>query len=316
MYASDPAAVSSGPGEAVRPDPPRHRALEAVGHTSLLELRRLVATVGGGFELWAKAEFENPSGSVKDRAAASIVEEALRHGELPPGRALLDASSGNTAVAYATLGARLGFPVRLYVPRNANPARLARLRALGADLVLTDPGEGTDGAQRLARETARAHPEKYFYADQYNNPANPLAHYRGTGPEIWEQTHGRVTVLVAGVGTGGTISGTSRFLKEKNPSVRVIGVEPEGPMHGLEGLKHLPTALRPSTYDARCVDETRRLETEVAQRTQSDLRRVEGLVVGPSAGAAVAVALDVGRATPGAVIVTLLPDRGTEEAPP
>ncbi len=294
------------------PGPSVRAALDSVGHTSLLDLHRMVGSVGGGFELWAKAEFENPSGSVKDRAAASIVEDALQRGELRAGRCLLDASSGNTAVAYATLGARLGFPVRLYVPRNANPARLDRLRALGAEVVLTDRGEGTDGAQRRARHDAETHPEQYFYADQYNNPANPMAHYRGTGPEIWEQSRGRVTVLVAGVGTGGTISGTGRFLKERNPAVRVVGVEPTGPLHGLEGLKHLPTALRPSTYDARYVDETRRVETEDAQRVQAELLRVEGLAVGPSAGAAVTVALDLGRAAPGSVIVTLLPDRGTE----
>lgn len=276
----------------------------------------MAAGAGGGFELWAKAEFENPSGSVKDRAAASIVQEALRRGELRPGRALLDASSGNTAVAYATLGARLGFPVRLYVPRNANPARLDRLRALGAEVILTDPGEGTDLAQRLARQDADVRPDLYYYADQYNNPANPLAHFTGTGPEIWEQTRGRATVFVAGVGTGGTISGTGRYLKEKNPKIRVIGVEPTGPIHGLEGLKHLPTALRPSTYDPRYVDETRRVETEEAQRTQLDLLRLEGLRVGPSAGAAVAVALEVGRAQPGSVVVTILPDRGAEEPGP
>jgi len=273
----------------------------------------MVAAAGGGFELWAKAEFENPSGSVKDRAAASIVDEAIRRGELSGGRTLIDASSGNTAVAYALLGARLGFPVRLYVPRNANPARLSRLRELGAVVVLTDPAEGTDESQRLAREEAVARPELYFYADQYNNPANPLAHYRGTGPEVWEQTRGRVTVFVAGVGTGGTISGASRFLKEKNPSVRVVGVEPAGPIHGLEGLKHLPTARRPSTYDARWVDETVRVETEDAQRAQADLRSLEGLVVGPSAGAAVFAALGLGRAHPGAVVVTLLPDHGADQ---
>jgi S-sulfo-L-cysteine synthase (O-acetyl-L-serine-dependent) len=281
-----------------------------IGHTPLLDLRRTVAAQGGSFELWAKAEYENPSGSVKDRAAASIVRDALRRGELGRGRTLLDASSGNTAVAYAALGARLGFPVRLYVPRNASPARLARLRELDAELVLTDPGEGTDLAQLLAKEAATAHPEVYFYADQYNNPANPLAHYEGTGPEIWEQTAGRVTVFVAGVGTGGTISGTARFLKERNPSIRVVGVEPTGPLHGLEGLKHLPTAKRPSTYDARFVDATERVETEEAQAMQATLRKVEGLSVGASAGAAVAAALRVGRDRPGAVIVTLLPDRG------
>lgn len=311
MFASDPAPVGQPERIVVRRASSAGAFGEEVGATSLLDLGRLVASVGGGFELRAKAEFENPSGSVKDRAARSIVQEAMRRGELRGGRTLVDASSGNTAVAYAALGARLGFPVRLYIPRNANPVRLARLRELGAAVVLTDPGEGTDEAQRQARGVAAAQPDLYFYADQYNNPANPRAHYLGTGPEIWEQSQGRVTFFVAGVGTGGTISGTGRYLKERNPAVRVVGVEPAGPIHGLEGLKHLPSALRPSTYDARYVDETRRVETERAQTTRADLLRTEGLLVGPSSGAAVAAALEVGQDHPGAFVVTLLPDRGT-----
>jgi S-sulfo-L-cysteine synthase (O-acetyl-L-serine-dependent) len=268
----------------------------------------MVADVPGGFELWGKAEFLNPSGSVKDRAAQSIVEAALSEGHLGRGRTLLDASSGNTAVAYARLGAELGFAVELFVPRNANPERLARLEELGATLMLTDAAEGTDGAQREARERAVRDPLRYFYADQYNNPANPDAHYRTTGPEIWSQTSGRVSVFVAGVGTGGTISGTARFLKEQNPHIEVIGVEPTGPIHGLEGLKHLPTARRPSTYDASVVDRTERVETEDAQECVRRLALREGLAVGPSSGAAVLVALRVGQTRPGSVVVTVLPD--------
>jgi S-sulfo-L-cysteine synthase (O-acetyl-L-serine-dependent) len=310
MYASDPAPITRPSGASLGSLGRAAAGIVEAPPTPLLRLARLVARAGGAFELWAKAEYENPSGSVKDRPAASIVREALLRGELYEGRTLLDASSGNTAVAYAVLGARLGFPVRLYVPRNANPTRLARLRELGAEVVLTDPGEGTDGAQREARAEATAHPARYFYADQYNNPANPLAHYQTTGPEIWSQSSTRVTHFVAGVGTGGTISGTSRFLKERNPRVWTVGVEPAGPIHGLEGLKHLPTAVRPSTYEARYVDETRRVETEDAQAAQAELLALEGLRVGTSAGAAVAVALDVGRASPGSVVVTILPDRG------
>lgn len=314
MFASG--ATSVGPGAKVSAVEPAtlpatvEQILGSVGHTPLVPLARLARDSGGTFELYGKAEYCNPSGSVKDRAVAEIVREALRTGALRDGRALLDASSGNSAVAYATFGARLGFPVTLYLPRHANPARLRRLRELGAELVLTDPAEGTDGAQHLARAAAGREPNRYFYADQYNNPANPRAHYRTTGPEIWEQTQGRVTVFVAGVGTGGTISGTGRFLKERSPALRVIGVEPAGPIHGLEGLKHLPTALRPLTYEASVVDATERVETEEAQAMVSALRSLEGLSVGASAGAALVAALRVGRSLPGSVVVTVLPDGG------
>jgi cysteine synthase B len=278
--------------------------------TPLLSLQALVNDEGGDFQLWAKAEFLNPSGSVKDRAAESIVADAFAHGRLGSGQTLVDASSGNTAVAYASLAFGRGFRVELFVPRNANPERLARLRALGAEIVMTDPAEGTDGAQREAKARALSDPARYFYADQYNNPANPLAHYRTTGPEIWAQTDGRVTAFVAGVGTGGTISGVARFLKEKNSHIEVVGVQPAGPIHGLEGLKHLPSALRPSTYDAAMVDSTERVETEEAQEYVARLARRAYLSVGPSSGAAVAVALRWGCARPGAVIVTVLPDGG------
>ena len=311
MYASDPAPVvrdlssARALGHPPAVDDP---LLSSVGNTPLLPLRRLAAQAGGGFELWAKAEFLNPTGSVKDRAALEIVRQALAEGALRAGRVLLDASSGNTAVAYAMLGARLGFSVELCLPRNASPERVARIRSYGAEVVFTDPAEGTDGAQHEARRRADRDAARYFYADQYNNAANPGAHYRHTGPEIWEQTSGRVTDLVAGVGTGGTISGTGRFLKERRPGLRVTGVEPTGPLHGLEGLKHLPSAIRPSTYDARVVDATVRVETEAAQAMQRRLASEEGLAVGPSSGAAVLAAIEVGRGRPGAVVVTLLPD--------
>ena len=260
--------------------------------------------------MWAKLESRNPTGSVKDRAALAIVRAALSDGRLPTGRTLVDASSGNTAVAYAMLGARLGFPVRLYIPRNANSARLRAIEAYGAEVVLTDPAEGTDGAQRAAKACADSDRKRYFLADQYNNPANPEAHYTGTGPELWLQTRGRITHLVAGVGTGGTISGTGRYLKERNPAVRVIGVEPTGPIHGLEGLKHLATAVRPGTYDGRVVDATVRVETEPALATAALLAREEGLRVGPSGAAALSVALEVARAEPTSLVVAIVPDAG------
>lgn len=284
--------------------------VSAIGNTPLLPLHSIVEGAGGGFELWAKAEQFNPTGSVKDRTARGIVLDALREGRLGPGRTLMDASSGNTAVAYAMLGARLGFPVELILPANAHPTRVARIRAFGANVVFTDPVEGTDGAQREAKRRAAAFPDRYFYPDQYNNPSNPRAHYTSTGPEIWNQVAGRITHFVSGVGTGGTISGTSRFLRERNPALRVIGVEPPGPIHGIEGLKHIPTALRPSTYEGALVDETVRVETEDALEMQARLAREEGLMVGASAGAAVWAAVQVGRSHPGSVVVTILPDGG------
>ncbi len=290
--------------------------LVAVGDTPLVPLRALAGAAGPAFELWAKVEGLNPSGSVKDRAALAIVRAALADGTLGPDRTLVDASSGNTAVAYAMLGARLGFGVRLYVPRNANPARLRAIRAYGAIVVPTDPAEGTDGAQAEARAFAEEHRTRCFFADQYNNPANPGAHFTGTGPEIWRQCAGRLTHFVAGVGTGGTISGAGRFLKSQNPRVRVIGVEPTGPMHGLEGLKHLPTAVRPSTYDASILDATLRVDTEAAERMVGRLAREEGLRVGASSGAAVLAALSVAETEPRAFVVTVLPDGGERPGGP
>jgi S-sulfo-L-cysteine synthase (O-acetyl-L-serine-dependent) len=317
MYSPDPAPLTSPTARlprstGTRGPVVRDALVDAIGNTPLLPLASIAAEAGGGFELWAKAEYLNPTGSVKDRTARGIVLDALADGRLPPGRTLMDASSGNTAVAYAMLGARLGFPVELILPANAHLSRVARIRALGATIVFTDPLEGTDGAQREAHRRAAAEPDRYFFPDQYNNPSNPGAHYASTGPEIWRQTSGRLTHFVAGVGTGGTISGTSRFLKEMNPNIRVIGVEPPGPMHGIEGLKHLPTALRPSTYDDRLIDETLRVDTEDALAMQLRLARDEGLIVGASAGAAVWAAVKAGRATPGAMVVTILPDGGHE----
>jgi len=315
MYPPDPAAltpVTRAPRAMPRTKVTAERdaVVSSIGNTPLIPLRSIVASAGSRFELWAKAEQFNPSGSVKDRTARGIVLDALAGGLLTPDRTLLDASSGNTAVAYAMLGARLGFPVELVLPRNAHPTRVARIRAFGARVTFTDPTDGTDGAQREARRRAGAEPSRYFYPDQYNNPSNPRAHYSSTGPEIWAQVGGRVTHFVAGVGTGGTISGVSRFLKEQNPGIRVVGVEPPGPIHGIEGLKHLPTALRPSTYDAPLVDATVRVETDDALAMQHRLAREEGLSVGASAGAAVWAAVRVGLSTPGSVVVTVLPDGG------
>lgn len=289
---------------------PDHLLLDAVGHTPLLRLRRVPSLLPPGSQVWAKAEFLNPTGSVKDRAALSIVREALREGKLGDGRALLDASSGNTAVSFAMLGATLGFPVELCLPRNASPERLRRIRDYGATVVLTDPIDGTDAAQREARRRWEAEPGRYFYADQYNNPANPLAHYRTTGPEVWEQTRGRLTHFVAGVGTGGTLTGTARFLKEVRRDIVTVGVQPTGPMHGLEGLKDLDSAIRPGTYGDAWVDRTIRVETEDARRMRRRLAETEGLIVGLSSAAAVIASLRVAEEASGALVVTVLPDHG------
>jgi S-sulfo-L-cysteine synthase (O-acetyl-L-serine-dependent) len=316
VFAPDTALVAgpSAVGRPARAQAATDPLIAAVGATPLVPLWSVAASAGPSFELWAKVESFNPSGSVKDRAALAIVRAALADGRLGNGRTLVDASSGNTGVAFALLGARLGFAVRLYVPRNANPARLRSIRAYGAEVVLTDPGEGTDGAQVEARAFAERDPERYFFADQYRNPANPRAHYLTTGPEIWRQSAGRLTHFVAGVGTGGTISGAGRFLKEQRPDVRVIGVEPTGPLHGLEGLKHLPTALMPSTYDPAVLDTTVRIDTESAERMAVRLARDEGLRVGPSAGAAVVASLEVASSYSTAVVVTVLPDAGEPRA--
>lgn len=309
MYPSDPAPVEEHrPSAPPLSDPIRDRA-GSVGSTPLLRLHRIHGSRSSPAEFWVKAEFLNPTGSVKDRAAEGIVRSAFATGQLAPGRTLLDASSGNTGISFAMLGARLGFPVAICLPRNASPERVYALRSLGATVLFTDPIDGTDGAQREARRLALEAPDVYFYADQYNHPSNPDAHFRGTGPEIWEQTRHRVTHLVAGVGTGGTITGTGRFLKLVAPKVRVLGVQPTGPMHGLEGLKHIPTALRPGTYDDRVVDETIRVETEEAQAVRRALAKEEGLFVGTSSGAALAAALTVNY-PPDAVAVVILPDGG------
>jgi S-sulfo-L-cysteine synthase (O-acetyl-L-serine-dependent) len=321
VYASDPAPLRYDetllrPRTAPRRSSTAHSIVRSIGHTPLLELDSLKAGLPPGSSVWGKAEFLNPTGSVKDRAARAIVETAMRSGELGPGRRLLDASSGNTAVAYAMLGARLRFPVTICLPRTASADRVRRIRAYGGEVIFTDPIDGTDGAQRLAKEIAQADPSRFFYADQYNNAANSEAHYRTTGPEVWNQTKGRVTHLVAGVGTGGTISGIARYLKERRSSIQVIGVEPDGPLHGIEGLKHLPTALRPGVYDEHVVDLTRRVSTETARRWADRLAREEGLLLGTSSGAAIAVAFEEARAGPDRTVVGILPDQGERRAEP
>ena len=283
--------------------------LSLIGNTPLLRL----AKIGSAYpqvELLAKAEWVNPGGSVKDRAAWNIIQEAERSGTLTPGKVLLDSTSGNTGIAYAMIGAARGYRVRLFIPSNVSLERKRILKAYGAEIVYTDPMEGSDGAIRRVRELAAREPEKYFYANQYNNPANWQAHYQTTAPEIFEQTEGRITHFVAGLGTTGTFIGTARRLKELKPDVRCISFQPDSPFHGLEGLKHLPTSIIPGIYDPAVADENLEVSTEDAYAMALRLAREEGLLVGISSGAAVVAALQVASQVRRGVIVTIFPDSG------
>jgi S-sulfo-L-cysteine synthase (O-acetyl-L-serine-dependent) len=283
----------------------------AVGNTPLVRLRSVTRDLPEGVEIYAKAEFTNPGGSVKDRAALAMILAGEKSGELTPDKTILDATSGNTGIAYAMIGAARGYPVTLTLPKNASAARKRILQLYGAEIIETDPMHATDGAQVLARKLAAEHSEKYFYPDQYNNEANWKAHYATTAPEIWWQTHGRVTHFVAGLGTTGTFIGTTRRLKEFNPEVKTVSIQPESPMHGLEGMKHLDTAIVPGIYDASAADENRSVSTEEAQAMTRRLAREEGLFVGPSSGANVFAAIRLAEELEGdAVIVTILCDGG------
>ena len=293
---------------------PTSPVVSLIGQTPLIRLTRVAAELPPTVVLDVKVEGLNPGGSVKDRAALSIVREAMRTGAIAPGKTLLDATSGNTGIAYAMLGAALGFPVRLMLPANASPERVQILRAYGAQLTLTDPATGTDGARALARELAATEPDRYFHADQYNNPANPLAHYTTTGPEIWRQTGGHITHFVAGLGTSGTMMGAGRYLQEQNPAVQLVGVQPEGPRNGIEGLKHMATANVPGIYQPGLVDQVLVVHTDEAQAMARQLARQEGLFVGISAGAAVVAALQVAWELAQGVVVALLPDGGFKYA--
>ena len=289
--------------------PPAGGLEAAVGETPLLPLRRL-ADLPPGVEVYAKAEWFNPGGSVKDRPALHILRTALAEGRFAGGKRLLDSTSGNMGIAYATFGAAMGVLVTLAIPGNASPERLVILRALGAEIILTDPLEGSDGAMLTARRLAAGHPERYFYADQYNNPANWQAHYQTTGPEIVQQTSGRVTHFVAGLGTTGTLTGTGRYLRQYNPAVQLLAVQPDAPFHGLEGLKHLPTAIQPGIFDPALPDQTLAISTEVAHEMVLRLARQEGLFVGISSGAAAEAALQVAARLEQGIVVTVFPDAG------
>ncbi|HEX8498996.1 MAG TPA: cysteine synthase family protein [Pyrinomonadaceae bacterium] len=285
--------------------------LENVGGTPLLRLGRVARGLPRGVEVLAKAEHLNPGGSVKDRAALAMILDGERTGRLTPGKVILDATSGNTGIAYAMIGAARGYRVRLCLPRNANFERKRTLRLHGAELLETDPREGLDGPQRLAQRLAAEEPGAYFYPNQYDNPANWRAHYDGTAPEIWEQTGGRVTHFLSGVGTSGTFTGTVRRLRELNPNLKAVLMQPDSPLHGLEGTRHLETSIVPGIFDASLADERVEISTEAAQAMARRLALEEGLFVGVSSGANVAAALDYARGLgEGAVVVTVLCDGG------
>jgi len=282
--------------------------VDQIGNTPLVRLRRFESRPD--VAIYAKLEMRNPGGSVKDRAALAMMLEGERTGQLGPGRILLDATSGNTGIAYAMLGAARGHRIRLCVPANVTPERKRLLRIFGADLVFTDPMEGSDGAIRQVRAIFERDPHRYYYPDQYSNAANWQAHFNGTGVEILEQTQGQVTHFVAGLGTSGTFVGTGRRLKQDKPSVRLISVQPDTPLHGLEGLKHMESAIVPAIYDPALADEDVRIDTEDAHNLIRRLAHEEGLFVGPSSGAALAAAIRVSASVTSGVVVAIFPDGG------
>jgi cysteine synthase B len=284
--------------------------VDLIGRTALLRLRQFGRTTPG-VEIYAKAEFQNPGGSIKDRAAAAIIREGERSGRLQAGATILDATSGNTGIAYAMIAAAHGYRLKLCVPENVTIERLRTLRAYGTEIVLTSAMEGSDGAIREARRLYAEDPSRYFYADQYNNDANWRAHYETTGAEIIEQTDGRITHFVAGLGTSGTFMGIGRRLREYREEIRLVSVQPDTALHGIEGLKHMETAIRPGIYDPTLADEDVTVTTERAYALTRALAAKEGLLVGVSSGAALAACLDLAKRIREGVIVTVFPDSGT-----
>jgi cysteine synthase B len=298
MMASNASILDRAPGSSV---------FDMIGRTPLVRLHQFERETPG-VELYAKAEWQNPGGSVKDRAAARMILAGEASGRLKPGDVILDATSGNTGIAYAMVGAARGYKVKLCVPENASQERKLILRALGADLVLTNPLEGSDGAIREARRIYAAEPDRYFYPDQYSNEANWRAHYDTTAPEIIEQTSGKLTHFVAGLGTSGTFVGVGRRLRKFNPSIKLISFQPDSPFHGLEGLKHMESAIVPAIYDPSLADEDLRIDTEHAYRMVRRLAREEGMMAGISSGAAMCAMLHVARGLDKGIVVTVFPD--------
>jgi S-sulfo-L-cysteine synthase (O-acetyl-L-serine-dependent) len=284
--------------------------LDLIGNTPLLEISRVSGVLSPDVKVYAKLEGMNPGGSVKDRPAWRMIQEGLRTKKLRPGKTILDSTSGNTGIALAMVGAVLRYPVELVMPSNVSAERKQIINAYGAKVTYSDPMEGSDGAIRLCRKILEADPEKYFKPDQYFNPMNPQAHYENTGPEIYRQTEGSVTHFVAGIGTGGTVMGTGRYLKEVNPDIQIIAVEPDDALHGLEGLKHMATSIVPGIYHEEQLDAKIPVSTEDAYSMVYRLSQEEGLLVGQSSGAALFAALKVARRLRSGTIVTIFPDFG------
>ena len=299
-------------GEGLPPPEPQRvpSVLHLIGNTPLLQVTKVTTGLSPRVQVFAKLEGFNPGGSVKDRPALRMIEEGLRTGALSPGKVILDSTSGNTGIALALTGAVLGYPVELIMPANVSVERKKIIAAYGAKMIFSSPLEGSDGAIRLCRQILHETPERYFKPDQYFNPANPLAHYETTGPEVWLQTQGRITHFVAGIGTGGTIMGTGRYLKERNARIRVVAVEPDDAFHGLEGLKHMASSIVPDIYHEEQLDGKIAVSTEDAYDTVYRLGREEGVLVGQSSGAALWAALKVARELDEGVVVTLFPDFG------
>jgi len=306
MAISAPPAAQRGPTTPGRVT----NILSLIGHTPLVRIRKVARDLAPDVRILAKLEGFNPGGSVKDRPALGMIEAGLASGKLTTGKTILDSTSGNTGIALAMCGAALGYPVELVVPENVSVERKKIIAAFGAKIIYSSSLEGSDGAIRLCREVLARDPERYFKPDQYFNPANPDAHYRTTGPEIWQQTGGTVTHFVAGIGTGGTVMGTGRYLKERNPAVQVIAVEPDDSFHGLEGLKHMASSIVPGIYHEEELDAKIPVGTDDAYEMVHRLGTEEGFVVGQSSGAALLAALELGRTLKRATIVTILPDFG------
>jgi cysteine synthase B len=302
-FSAGPAAPGEGP--LVSPS-----VLRLIGNTPLVEIQRVRDGVPSGVRLFGKIEGFNPGGSVKDRPALRMVQDGIGTGRLTQGKTILDSTSGNTGIALAMIGAALGYPVTLVMPANVSRERKQMAAAFGAELIFSDPLEGSDGAILLCRKILAADPDRYFKPDQYNNPANPLAHYESTGPEIWRQTDGGVTHFVAGLGTSGTIMGTGRYLKERNPAIQIVAAEPEDAFHGLEGLKHMATSIVPGIYDEAGLDLKLGIGTDEAYDMVYRLGREEGILIGQSCGAAYVAALRVARTLREGTIVVLFADFG------
>ena len=284
--------------------------LDLIGNTPLLEIHNITQGLPSQVKIYAKLEGMNPGGSVKDRPAWRMIQEGLKSGKLRPGKTILDSTSGNTGIALAMIGSVLHYPVELVMPENVSAERKKIISAYGAKVTYSDPMEGSDGAIRLCRKILEADPEKYYKPDQYFNPMNPQAHYENTGPEIYRQTNGKITHFIAGIGTGGTVMGTGRYLKEVNPQIQVIAVEPDDALHGLEGLKHMATSIVPGIYHEEELDEKIPVSTEDAYSMVYRLSQEEGVLVGQSSGAALFAAIKVARRVRSGIIVTIFPDFG------